>query len=150
MFGPSRPREWQDHQFLENHLVVRVGGLRGSEVLITLNGQSQVVELEQQWTFGRRPRLRPWFRCPNPSCNRRCRKLHERDGRFTCRLCSGLDYRCRHHSRFAPAAHRVRGKLTNLPHHVLAREAAVAQAEIARSLRDTVCDLERRERRGKR
>jgi hypothetical protein len=34
--------------------MLRAGGLRGSEATITLNGQTQVVQLEQEWTFGRR------------------------------------------------------------------------------------------------
>ena len=37
-----------------------------------------------------------------------------------------------------------------LPHGALARERAIAQAEIARLLRATVSDLERRLKRGKR
>src|SRR5262249_53239706 len=112
-FGTGRPRKWQDHELLENHPVLRVGGLRGLEVTIVYNGQTQVVQLEQEWTFGRRQRQRPWFRCP--VCSARCRNLHERDGMFTCRPCSKLDYVSRHRNRSCPALNRVR-RVAGLPH----------------------------------
>src|SRR5215831_16800460 len=145
-FGTGRPRKWLDHKLLENHPVVRVGGLRGSEIVVTLNGQSQVVQLEQEWTFGRKQRQRPWFKCPE--CYRRCRLLHERSGTFVCRLCcSGYyDYRSRHRNRSCPSLNRVR-RVAGLPLRALARERIIAQAEIARSLRAMVQDLERRARR---
>jgi hypothetical protein len=145
--GGTRGRQWQDYQFLENHPVLRVGGLRGSKVTITFNGQTQVVQLEQEWTFGRRQRQRPWFRCPD--CIRRCRILHEKDGVFVCRLCSGYDYRSRHRNRSCPALNRVR-RGARLPYRALARERIIAKVEIARLLRATVSDLERRVKRGKR
>jgi hypothetical protein len=85
--------------------MIRAGGLRGTEATIIFNGRTQVVQLEQEWTFGRKQRLRPWFRCPN--CNRRCRTLHEKDGTFVCRSCSGYDYRCRHRNQSCPALNRV-------------------------------------------
>src|SRR5262249_13611700 len=108
---------------------------------------SRVVQIEQEWTFGRRQRLRPWFRCP--SCNRRCRLLVEKDGLFVCQQpCSGYDYRGRHRDRGLPAVNRVR-RVAGLPHRTLARERIIAQVEIARLLRATVQDLERRLRRGK-
>src|SRR5262249_13935906 len=115
-----------------------------SEVTVTFNGQQQTVQVESEWTMDGR-RQRPWFRCP--SCNRRCRLLHERDGTFVCRPCSGYDYRCRHRNRSCPALNRVR-KGAGLPHRALARETLVAQVEIARLLRATVRDLERRAKRG--
>src|SRR5262249_37746662 len=96
-FGTTRGWKWSDHRLLENHVVLRVGGLRGTEVTVTVNGQIQVVQLEQEWTFGegRTQRRRPWFRCP--VCDRRTRTLHEKDGNsLVCRLCSGYDYRSRH------------------------------------------------------
>ena len=139
-------RKWFDHKLLENHPMLRAGGLRGSEVTITCNGQAQVVQLEQEWTFGRRQRRRPWFRCPD--CNRRCRILHEKDGTFVCRLCSGYDYRSRHRNRSCPAVNRVR-RVAGLPHRALARERIIAEVEIARLLRATVSDLEWRAKRGK-
>ncbi|HJZ34560.1 MAG TPA: hypothetical protein VKF35_25825 [Hyphomicrobiaceae bacterium] len=46
--------------------MLRAGGR--FEVTIIFNGQAQVVQLEQEWTFGRRQRQRPWFRCAD--CNR--------------------------------------------------------------------------------
>jgi hypothetical protein len=145
-FGTSRPRKWSNRQLLENHPRIRVGGLRGrSEVTFTYGGKIQTVQLEQEWTFGRRQRLRPWFRCPD--CNRRCPTLHARDGTFVCRLCSGYDYRCRHRNQSCPALNRVR-RVAGLPHRALARETVIAQAEIARLLRATVRDLERRVKRG--
>ena len=150
--GTRGKRKWQDRQFLENHAVLRVGGLRGTEVTIAVNGQTQVIQLEQEWTFGvgRTQRQRPWFRCPNPTCGRRCRTLHEKDGVFVCRLCCpGYDYRCRHRNRSLPAANRVR-RVAGLPQRALAREALIAQVEIARLLRATISDLERRAKRGKR
>src|SRR5262245_59744517 len=100
-FGTGTRRKWSDRLLLENHSMLRVGGLRGSEVTVTLNGQAQVIQLEQEWTFGRKLRLRPWFRCPD--CERRCRILHESDGVFVCRLCSGYDYRCRHRNQSCPS-----------------------------------------------
>jgi hypothetical protein len=145
--GDARPRKWSDRQFLESHPRLRAGGLRGTEVTITFNGQTQVVQLEQQWTFGRKQRQRPWFRCPD--CNRRCRTLHEKDGAFVCRLCSGYDYRSRHRNRSCPSLNRVR-RVAGLPSRALARESLIAQVEIARLLRATVRDLERRAKRGKR
>jgi len=145
--GGARGRQWQDCEFLENHPMLRAGGLRGSEVTFTFNGEAQIVQLAQEWTFGRRQRLRPWFCCP--TCDRRCRILHEKDGTFVCRLCSGYDYRCRHRNRSCPALNRVR-RGAGLPHRALARERIIAEAEIARLLRATVSDLERRARRGKR
>src|SRR5262249_36523970 len=134
-------------QLLENHPMIRVGRLRGSEFTITFNGQTQVVQLEQEWTFGRRQRQRPWFCCP--FCNRHCRVLHEKDGSFMCRLCSGYDYRSRHHNPSCPALNRVR-RGAGLPHRALAREKIIAEVELARLLRATVSDLERRAKRGKR
>src|SRR5215813_1639623 len=148
--GDARPRNWSGHQLLENHPVLRVGGLRGTEVTIAVNGHTQLVQLEMEWTFGigRRQRRRPWFRCP--ACDRRCRTLHEKDGTaLVCRLCSGYDYRSRHRNRSLPAANRVR-RVAGLPHRALAREALIAQVEIARLLRATIADLERRAKRGKR
>src|SRR5215469_15417590 len=145
--GGTRGRQWQDYEFLENHPVLRVGGLRGSEVTITFNGQTQVVQLEQEWTFGRQQRQRPWFLCP--VCDARCRLLHEKDGSWVCRPCSGYDYISRHRNRSCPALNRVR-RGAGLPHRALARERIIAEAEIARLLRATVSDLERRARRGKR
>jgi len=122
--------------------MLRSGGLRGSQVTIAYNGRTQIVALEHEWTMGER-RQRPWFRCPD--CNRRCRLLHEKDGAgFVCRLCSGYDYSCRHRSRALPALKRVRRVKPGLPHRALARERIIAEVEIARLLRATVSDLERR------
>src|SRR5215472_9641982 len=134
-------RKWFDPKLLENHPRLRVGGLRGTEVTITLNGHAQVVPLEMESTFGpgRKLRQRPWFRCPD--CNRRCRVLHEKDGVFVCRLCCpGYDYRCRHRNRSCPSLNRVR-RVAGLPPRALARERVIAQVEIARSLRAMVQDL---------
>jgi hypothetical protein len=40
---------------------------------------------------------RPWFRCPNTGCGRRCGVLYRaRDRRFACRRCHGLAYRTQH------------------------------------------------------
>src|SRR5262249_10824981 len=139
---------WSDHQLLENHPILRVGGLQGTEVTVAVNGQIQVIQLEQEWTFGRKQRQRPWFRCP--VCLSRCRTLHEKDGNsLVCRLCSGYDYRSRHRNSHLPAANRVR-RGAGLPLRALAREALIAQVEIARLLRATIADLERRAKRGKR
>src|SRR5215831_15289255 len=147
-FGSSRPRKWSNRQLLENHPRIRVGGLRGhSEVTLSYGGKTQIVQIEEEWTFGRRQRQRPWFRCPD--CNQRCRLLVEKDGLFVCRLCSEYDYRSRHHNRSCPALNRVR-RVARLPHRALAREGIIAQVEIARLLRATVRDLERRAKRGKR
>ena len=142
--------KWSDRQFLESHSMLRVGGLRGTEVTVTVNGYRQVIQLEHEWTFGRKQRQRPWFRC---SCGRRCRTLHEKDGNsLVCRLCSGYDYRSRHRNRSTPTANKVRrmaAGVPGLPLRAIAREAIIAQAEIARSLRAMVQDLQRRARRGK-
>ena len=144
-FGSSRPRKWSDRQLLENHPRIRVGDLRGhSEVILSYGGKTQIVQIEEEWTFGRRQRLRPWFRCP---CGRRCRFLVEKDGTWVCRTCSGYDYRSRHRNQSCPSLNRVRG-MARLPHRALARETVIAQAEIARLLRATVRDLERRVKRG--
>src|SRR5215831_8342587 len=145
-------RKWFDHKLLENHPMLRVGGLRGTEVTITFNGQAQVIQLEHESTFGpgRRggQRQRPWFRCP--SCNRRCRLLVEKDGVFVCQdPCSGYDWASRHRNRSCPALNRVR-RVAGLPPRALARERAIAQVEIARLLRATVRSLEQRAKRGKR
>jgi len=145
--GDAQPRKWFGHQFLENHPMIRAGGLRGTEATIIFNGRTQVVQLEQEWTFGRKQRLRTWFRCPN--CNRRCRTLHEKDGTFVCRSCSGYDYRCRHRNQSCPALNRVR-RGARLPHRALARARVIAEVELARLLRATVRDLQRRAKRGKR
>src|SRR5215472_18711624 len=141
--------KWSDRQFLENHPMLRVGGLRGTEVTVTINGRAQVVALEAEGAFGpgRRQRLRPWFRCPD--CNQRCRLLVEKDGTFVCRLCSGYDYRSRHRNQSCPSLNRVR-RVAGLPHRALARERIIAEVELARLLRATVSDLERRAKRGKR
>src|SRR5215831_5261175 len=134
-FGTGAKQKWSDHQLLENHPILRVGGLRGTEVTVTVNGHIQAIQLEQEWTFGRKQRQRPWFRCP--VCLRRCRTLHEKDGTsLVCRLCSGYDYRSRHRNRSMPAANRVR-RVAGLPHRALAREAFIAQVEISRLLRAT-------------
>jgi hypothetical protein len=147
-FGTGTWRKWSNRQLLENHPRIRVGGLRGhSEVILAYGGKTQIVQIEEEWTFGRKQRLRPWFRCPH--CNQRCRFLVEKDGTFVCRLCSGYDYRCRHRNRSCPALNRAR-RVARLPHKVLARETVIAQAEIARLLRATVRDLERRAKRGRR
>ena len=62
-FGSSRPQKWSNRQLLENHPRIRVGGLRGhSEVTLAYGGKAQIVQIEEEWTFGRRQRLRPWFR----------------------------------------------------------------------------------------
>ena len=96
--------------------------------------------------FGRKQRQRPWFRCS--ACNRRCRTLHEIGGTsLVCRLCSGYDYRSRHRNRNLPTVNKVR-RVAGLPHRALARETVIAQAEIARLLRATVRDLQRRAKRG--
>ena len=147
-FGSGTWRKWSDHQLLENHPILRVGGFRGTEVTVTVNGHKQVIQLEMEWTFGRKQRQRPWFRCF--VCNRRCRTLHEKDGTsLVCRLCSGYDYRSRHRNQSLPTVNRVR-RVAGLPHRALARERIIAQVEIARSLRAMVQDLQRRARRGKR
>jgi hypothetical protein len=128
--------------------MLRVGGLRGTEITVSVNGHIQVIPLEQEWTFGHQQRQRPWFRCS--VCDRRCRTLHEKDGiSLVCRLCSGYDYRSRHRDRGLPAAKRVRRE-AGLPQRALAREALIAQVEISRLLRATIRDLERRAKRGKR
>jgi len=128
----------------------------------TINGHTQVVQLEMEWTFGRKQRQRPWFRCP--VCLRRCRTLHEKDGTsICCWKCTGYDFRSRHKNRGLPAANRVRRVghyhpavvarhiiTAGLPQRALARERIIAQVEIARLLRATVRDLERRAKRGKR
>ena len=146
-FGSSPPRKWANRQFLENHPRIRVGGLGGrSEVILSYGGKTQIVQIEEEWTFGRRQRLRPWFRCPD--CNRRCRLLHEKDGSFKCRLCTGNDYRSRHYNGSCPSLNRLRGG--RLAPQARARERIIAQVEIARLLRDTLSDLERRAKRGKR
>src|SRR5215472_8858274 len=142
--GDAPPRKWSNRQFLENHPALRVGGLRGSEVTLTYDGRTQVVQLEQEWTFGRRQRLRPWFRC---DCGRRCRTLHEKDGIFVDRPSTGYDYRSRHRNRSCPALNRVR-RVAGLPSTVFARETVIAQVELARLLRATVRDLQRRAKRG--
>ena len=128
--------------------MLRVGGLHGTEVTVAVNGHIQAIQLEQEWTFGRQQRQRPWFRCP--VCDRRCRILHEKDGTsLVCRLCSGYVYRSRHCNSRLPAANRVR-RVAGLPQRALAREAFIAQVEISRLLRATIRDLERRAKRGKR
>jgi hypothetical protein len=149
-FGSGARRKWSDHQLSENHPILRVGGLRGTEVTVAVNGQTQVIQIEMEWTFGpgRLQRQRPWFRCPD--CDRRCRTLHERDGTsLVCRRCSGYDYRSRHCNRYLPVANKVR-RVAGLPQRALAREALIAQVEISRLLRATIRDLERRAKRGKR
>ena len=145
-FGSGGRHKWPDRRLLENHPILRVGGLRGTEVTVIVNNHTQTIPIEMAWSFGRKQRQRPWFRC---SCGVRTRTLHEKDGVFVCRLCSNYDYRSRHRNRSLPAVNRVR-RGTGLPHHVLARETLIAQVEIARLLRDTICDLERRAKRGKR
>src|SRR5215472_7943060 len=145
-FGSSRPRKWSDHQFLENHPRIRVGGLRGhSEVTLSYGGKTQVVQLAQEWTFGRKQRLRPWFLCPD--CNRRCRFLVEKEGFWTCRTCSGYDTWSRHRNRSCPSLNKVR-RGARLPHRALARERIIAEVELTRLLRATVRDLQRRAKRG--
>jgi hypothetical protein len=61
--------KWQDRQFLENHPMIRAGGLRGPEVTIAFNCQIQVVPLEYEvWQqVSRCVRLR----FPTPSITRR-------------------------------------------------------------------------------
>jgi len=144
-FGSAGQRKWRSDQLLENHPRIRVGGLRGhSEVTLFYGGKTQVVQIEEEWTFGRKQRVRPWFRC---SCGRRCRLLVEKEGVFVCRPCSGYDYRSRHRNRSCPSLNKVR-RVARLPHRALARETVIAQAGIARLLRVTVRDLERRAKRG--
>jgi hypothetical protein len=144
--GARGKRKWQDNEFVESHPTVKVGGLHGPAVTITLNGQARIIPLEYEWTFGRRPRQRPWFRC---SCGRRCRVLHATDNGWCCQPCSGYDYACRHRNRSCPAANRV-GRVTTSPHRGLAREAMLARVEVAKSLHSMVRDLTARAKRGRR
>jgi hypothetical protein len=145
--GSHHGRKWRDNEFLENHPRIRVGGLRGhSQVTLSYGGKTQIVPIEEEWTFGRQQRLRRWFRCP---CGKRCRFLVEKEGAFVCRLCSGYDYRSRHRNQSCPSLNKVR-KVAGLPARALARERIIAQVEIARLLRVTVRDLRRRAKRGKR
>src|SRR5215831_20769898 len=124
-FGTSRPQKWSSRQLLENHLRIRVGGLRGySEVTLAYGGRTQTVQIEQEWTFGRKQRLRPWFQCPD--CNRRCRLLVEKDGAFTCQRCSGFDYRSRHRNRSCPSLKRVRRVSPLAPPRPRARDGCCA------------------------
>src|SRR5215469_29490 len=144
-FGSGRPRKWSNRQLLENHPRIRVGGLRGhSEVTLSYGGKTQIVQIEEEWTFGRRQRLRPWFRC---SCGRRCRFLVEKEGAWVCRTCSCYDYASRHRNRSCPSLNRVR-RGARLPHRALARARIIAEVELARLLRATVRDLRRRAKRG--
>src|SRR5262249_4327926 len=46
-FGSARERKWSDHQLLENHPIVRVGGLRGPEVTVSVDGHEQIIQLEK-------------------------------------------------------------------------------------------------------
>jgi hypothetical protein len=144
--GDARPRKWSERQFLENHPRIRVGGLLGhTEVTITYGGKTQTVQLEQEEWQGKYARLRPWFRYG--SCNRRCRLLVEKDGTFMCQPCSGWEHTCRHRNRALSTVNRVRTG-TNAPARRLAREAIIAQVELAALLRATVKDLQRRAKRG--
>src|SRR5262245_14183809 len=139
--------KWSDRQFLENHPMLRVGGLRGTEVTVTVNGHTQIVQLEMQWTFGHKERQRPWFGC---SCGARCRILHEKDGAFVCWLCSGYDYRSRHRNRSTPALNKLRRlRRFNPGVRPTARLAREAQSELERLLSVTVRDLDRRAKRRK-
>ena len=40
-FGTRKPQKWADYRLLENHPVLRVGGLRGTEVTVSVNGISR-------------------------------------------------------------------------------------------------------------
>jgi hypothetical protein len=152
-FRDQRAGAWHDHRLLENHPRIPVRGLLGqTEVVIQYAGRSQVVQIEsEQMMDGRRQR--PWFRCPDPSCGRRCRLLYlmnTRDGGsvWCCRLCTGWDYACRHRHRHSPTLKRVRRGTGGSANRV-ARETLIARIETEALLRDTVRALQRRARRSK-
>ena len=50
-----------------------------------------------------KPVTRPWFLCR--VCGRRCRHIYLRQ--MACRICSKLDYACRHRNRSIPGYNRV-------------------------------------------
>src|SRR5262245_21614454 len=147
-FGTTGHQKWHDHDLVENHPRIRVGGLLGhAEIVVTTGDQQQSVKIESEWSFGRKPRRRPWFLCP--SCNQRCRNLHERNGKWTCRTCSGLDWASRHRnrSRAIPTLNRAR-KGAGTPASALDRaRARVAADELAALLRATVTALRGRTKR---
>lgn len=146
-FGSGTRRKWPDRRLLENRSRLRCGGLLGlSEIVISYAGKSQTVQIEEERWEGKHAKLRPWFRCPNPSCGRRCRILVLHEDQFVCQQCSGADYTCRHRNRSRPALNRV----ARAPARMLARERAIAQVEIEAALRDMVRTLEKRSKRGKR
>ena len=152
-FGTTFQPKWLNHQLLENHPRICSGGLRGSEVIISIGNHQQVVKIESQWCFGegKKQRRRPRLICP--VCQQRCIYLVvlERDGSWLrCRTCCTgiLDYASRHHARFAPALNKLR-RLRRLypnrrPSHRLAREAQLELAQLARA---TIRDLDRRAKR---
>lgn len=62
-------------------------------------GEDLRYSIKVEWTNCNYGRARPWFRCPNLSCGRRCRFLHEAERYYVCRMCARLTYRTRQQSR---------------------------------------------------
>ena len=88
----AHPNRWRSEDLIEKHNVLRPGGLLG-ETEIVVGGQ-RIEVVHEWWSAGRLLRKRPKFRCPD--CGRGAKYLHEKDGQFTCRLCTGYDYSSRH------------------------------------------------------
>jgi len=76
--------------------------------------QPQTCTIKLLWTRCNLGGVRPWFRCPGASCNRRVARLYCVDGRFACRNCHQLMYPSQReagYDRAARRANRIREKL---------------------------------------
>jgi hypothetical protein len=93
----ARGRHWQTHEMVETHDLLTPGGLLGVTEIVV--GEQRIEIVVEWWSAGRRLRQRPKFRCP---CGRTVKYLHEKDGRFVCRPCSGYEHSSRHVRRWGP------------------------------------------------
>lgn len=128
------------HAKLDVFALHRAGLLVGNRVTVAIGDRRQTILIEQEAWRGDH-RLRPNFLCP--SCGRRCRRLHEKEGALLCRTCAGYDYASRRLNRFDPAFNRVlrlKRRLADNPRH---RDAKVFRAEIRRGERALAKNLRR-------
>jgi hypothetical protein len=128
------------HAKLDVFFLHRAGMLLANRVTVAIGGQQQTILIEQE-AWRRDQRLRPNFLCP--TCGRRCRRLHEKDGVLICRKCAQYDYASRHLNRFDPAFNRVMRLKKILAANPRHRDAKRIRAEIRSCERALAKNLKR-------
>ena len=118
-FGATRPRNIAI-RFVEDTPKVlapparALDGTLAREAIVLRVGDVEQVEVEVERQARPRGGAQGYWRCPEPSCGRRCCALFivECDGRpsLRCRKCARVDYKVRHVSRNCPAVFRA-GKI---------------------------------------